>query len=379
MTLNEISPHLVSLQAAPFRVHRHRAMGTEFCLYLEALDQEHAEANERACFQAVFEEIDRVEAAFSRFRASSEISRLNRQAALGPVVTDPEVFRILAETQSIWLKTGGAFDIALGRLSRAWGFAERAPHVPEPEAIAEALSASGMALVALDAEWRTVQFLQPGVELDLGAFAKGYAVDCALEQLRAAGVAGVIDAGHSSIAAVGEPFESQWLIEVRLPPLEEPQDWSDPLSADCAADRVLSAVPLHGRAMASSGIMEQKFEQGGQTFSHLLDARSAPSIAPRLDRGIAPSVNPRKPGSDPARLMLQTTVLAPTSATADALSTALFILGPEEGSAVLSNFENACALWVYQDAAGIGWQHRNWPGEISGLNEGNCSSAFHPQ
>jgi hypothetical protein len=104
MTLNEISPHLVSLQAAPFRVHRHRAMGTEFCLYLEALDQEHAEANERACFQAVFEEIDRVEAAFSRFRASSEISRLNRQAALGPVVTDPEVFRILAETQSIWLR-----------------------------------------------------------------------------------------------------------------------------------------------------------------------------------------------------------------------------------------------------------------------------------
>jgi thiamine biosynthesis lipoprotein len=316
-------------------------MGTEFCLYLAQAD----EAEGRAVFQAVFEEIDRVEATFSRFLPSSEISRLNRLAAQGPVVTDPEVFRLLTEAQALWQKTGGVFDVALGRLSRAWGFAERAPHLPEAEALAEATAAAGMALVELDAEWRTVRFLQPGVELDLGAFAKGYAVDCALAVLRQAGVAGLIDAGSSSIAAVGEPFESGWRVAVPNP-------------AETAGN-CLAELTLGSRALSSSGIMEQKFQQDGRTYSHLLDPRKM--VGSSEGETAAPVSAQAEAVAADRRQLLQATVLAPTSALADALSTAMFLLGPEQGAAVLDQFEDCAALWVFSGPAGVGWQDHHWP------------------
>lgn len=322
------------LPQASVRVHRHLAMGTEFCLYLEWPVTEMQEAEERTLLQAVFAEVDRVEAIFSRFRASSEIARLNRLAAEGPVVTDPEVFSLLFEAKRLWEKSGGAFDVALGRLGRAWGFADRSPHMPAPDELAEAEAAAGMALVVLDPEWRTVEFLRPGVELDLGAFAKGYAVDCALGVLRGAGVSGLIDAGHSSLAAVGEPFENGWKTEVRVPM---------PHGTD---GRLLDAIPLGCRAMGSSGIMEQKFEAEGCVVSHLFDPR-------------------RGGGEERRRQMLQTTVLAETAAQADALSTALFVLGPEEGRAVAGIFENCAALWIFKEGDTQHTAEYNWPGALS--------------
>ena len=340
------------------RLHRHRAMGTEFWLYL--VDTGDA-GEERTLAQAVWAEVDRVEATFSRFRESSEIARLNRLAALGPVVTDPEVFFLLLDGRRIWEKTGGAFDIALGRLSRAWGFAEKAPRMPTAEARAAAEAASGMALVELDAEWRTVAFLREGVELDLGAFAKGYAVDCALAVLRGAGAAGLVNAGRSSIGAVGEPFESGWTVEVKTPvgfdrscpggkskdaARIHPTDEDLPVETPRAGQTEdLKAVALHGRALGSSGIMEQNFEAGGRVYAHVYD--------------------PRKPGerTAEARQMLQVTVLARTAALADALSTALFVLGPDEGAVVAGRFEDCAALWMYRETAGVGTRSWNWPQE----------------
>jgi thiamine biosynthesis lipoprotein len=314
------------------RLHRHAAMGTEFLLYLDPAQLD--EADERTLVQAVFAEVDRVEGLFSRFRPASEISRINRLAAQGPVVTDPEVFSLLFEARTLWQSTGGAFDIALGRLSRAWGFAEKSPHLPDPEKLAQARAASGMAQVALDPEWRTVEFLAPGLELDLGAFAKGYAVDCALQILRANGTAALIDAGHSSLAATGEPFASGWPIEVQSPPFP-----------GCPA-QTLARVQLHTNAMGSSGIMEQKLEQGGQTFPHLFDPRS-PRLGPC--------------GQTVSARLLQATVLAPSAALADALSTALFVLGPVEGAAVLAGFPAVSALWiVVEDGQPRAIRHQ-WP------------------
>ncbi|MDR3793657.1 MAG: FAD:protein FMN transferase [Terracidiphilus sp.] len=403
--------NVASTETQAVRVHRHGAMGTEFWLYLVDEGGERGadglSAEERALVQAVWDEVDRVEGVFSRFRESSEISRLNRLAALGPMVTDPEVFSLLLDGRRLWEKTGGAFDIALGRVSRAWGFAERMPRVPEEGAREEAEAAAGMALVELDEAWRTVGFARPGVELDLGAFAKGYAVDCALGVLRGVGAAGLINAGRSSIGAVGEPFESGWRVEVRAPVLGERDGVAlPPISAknaekdgapgydrshpshknkdvarvghpefvakvedtefvsgtghpECSGypaenvGRVLRAVALHGRALGSSGIMEQKFEEGGRVYSHLLDPRKLGGDGE--GRGGVASAETGQ--------TLQVTVLAESAAEADALSTALFVLGPDEGAAVMERFENCAALWAYQDAAGIGTREWNWPRE----------------
>lgn len=309
-------------------------MGTEFLLYLDTAEMNATE--ERTLVQAVFAEVDRIESLCSRFQPSSEISRINRLAATGPVVTDPEIFSLLEEARSLWQQTEGAFDIALGRLSRAWGFAEKSPHLPNAEALAAARSASGMAQVKLDPEWRTVEFLAPGLELDLGAFAKGYAVDSALEVLRSNGAAALLDAGHSSLGAVGEPFRSAWPIAVQTP------------AQASGAAQTLACVLLHARCMGSSGIMEQKLEEAGQIFPHLFDPRSS---------GIGPC------GPSGAARLLQVTVLAPTAALADALSTALFVLGPVDGARVLDGFPESAALWIVGEDGQTHAHRHQWPAD----------------
>jgi thiamine biosynthesis lipoprotein len=322
-------PH--QAQASGLTCGSHRAMGTEFTLFIDTPDA----AQARACFQSAFEEVDRVEQTFSRFRPSSEVSRLNREAGDGPMVTDPEVFALLATAQDVSHKTGGVFDITVGRLTRAWGFPDREPHIPEARALKEAEEASGCQYLALDPAWRTVEFLRQGMELDLGAIAKGYAVDRALSVLRAAGVHGVMDAGASSLAATDAHFGGNWKVSIA-----NPGDSSAPLCG----------VFLGGRALSTSGVKEQSFEQDGRIYSHLIDPTT---------QGL--------PSIDRERQVVQATVLAPASALADALSTAMFLLGHEKGSAVLAEFPGCAALWVYADACGIQCLAHDWPGGESSL------------
>ncbi|MGD8277966.1 MAG: FAD:protein FMN transferase, partial [Gemmatimonadota bacterium] len=96
------------------------AMGTTADLYILASGRDRASE----LFEAVFEEIERVEAAFSSYRSTSEVSRVNREARVAPVTTDPEVFGLIQRALTFSEETGGAFDITVGPLVRAWGFFE---------------------------------------------------------------------------------------------------------------------------------------------------------------------------------------------------------------------------------------------------------------
>ena len=308
-------------------------MGTEFAVYLDATDDVQAQA----CFDTVFDEIDRLELTFSRFRPSSELSRLNRHAGQGPVVTDPEVFQLLAFALDVSERTGGAFDITVGLLTRAWGFAERQPRIPDGRELAAAKELVGWRNVELDAEWRTVLFTRPGLELDLGAIAKGYAVDRAIEMLRSAGVSALIDAGSSSMAATSAAFASDWKVSVASPV-------NRPLT--------ICEVELGERALSTSGVSAQSFVHEGRSYGHLIDPRD-----PVPERHAT------------ARQALQVTVLAPSSMLADALSTAMFVLGHEHGSAALAQFTDCSALWIYSDANGIKCMGHRWPGhDLLSLN-----------
>lgn len=302
----------------------HRAMGTGFTLYVDCADETQAQS----CFQSVFEEIDRVEATFSRFRPASEISRINREAADGPMVTDPEVFRVLATAMDVSRKTNGVFDITVGRLTQAWGFQTGQPAIPDAAVLAEAEAAVGWELVALEPAWRTVEFLRPGVELDAGGIAKGHAVDCALEVLRAAGMHGLLDAGSSSIAASDEVFGNK--LTVGIP---NPEDRT----------RELCRVRIGGRALSTSGSKEQSFTHEGRIYSHLID----------------PTARGQNRMSEPE--VLQATVLAPSSMLADALSTAMFLLGPERGGMALKEFPECAVLWVCRGSESISWLAEQWP------------------
>lgn len=283
------------------------AMGTTFDLFLYAPDAVQAEA----LAEAAFEEIERIEATFSTYRASSELSRINRLAGHEPVTTDPEVFGLLERARVYSAATGGAFDITVGALMKTWGFFRDEGRYPPPDTLARARTRTGWRHLLMDARGRTVAFAVAGLELDVGGIGKGYALDRVAALLRAHGVhAALIGSGTSSFVALGAPpGEPGWAVRVPLP---------------FDREQTLSTVYLRDGALSTSGNYERFFDLDGRRYSHIIDPRT----------GV------------PADHVVQVTVVAPTGEASDALSTAVFVLGPGEGAALLADRPGTGALLV---------------------------------
>jgi len=285
-------------------------MGTVFTIYLYARDSLQAEC----LFEVAFEEIDRLDQTLSNYRATSELSRINRLAAREPVTTDPEVFGLLESALDFSERSDGAFDITVGPLMRAWGFFRGQGRLPLNEELRSAAETVGFHSVLLDAPTRTVKFAVPGVELDLGAIGKGHAVDRVAEVLRESGVeSALIDAGSSTLHALGAPpGKNGWTVRIPNPGYRE---------------RTLSTVLLRDESLSTSGSSEQFFEFQGRRYCHVMDPRTA----------------------KPVEGVLQATLIANDSTTTDALSNAIFVLGHEEGKDMLGNIPHARALWVLDE------------------------------
>src|SRR5713226_508725 len=284
-----------------------QAMGTAFTIYLYASDAGQA----AAYFEAAFEESERLDEALSNYRASSELSRINGLAAREPVVTDPEVLQVLERALDYSRRSDGAFDITVGPLMRAWGFFRGQGRYPEADELARARASVGWRHVALDAKARTVRFLVPGVELDLGAIGKGYAVDCVVALLREMGVkSALVDAGSSTIYAIGAPpGKPGWNVRVPQP--------GNRLQA-------ISAVQLRDASLSTSGNYEKYFRLDGRIYCHIMNPQTG----------------------EPVQGMLQTTVITPEATDSDALSTAVFVMGPSAGKRLLQSIAGASAFWV---------------------------------
>jgi thiamine biosynthesis lipoprotein len=190
-------------------------MGTTIQIYLYSAHQSTA----IEIFEVAFEEIERVEDDLSHYRPLSELSRLNRLAANAPVTTDPETFHLIERALSYSRRTGGAFDITVGSLMKAWGFFRDRGRHPSPGELARALAQTGWEYVTLDEANRAIRFLREELELDLGAVGKGYALDRAASLLRANGVeAALVGAGQSAYIAVGAPPGREgWPFTYRTP------------------------------------------------------------------------------------------------------------------------------------------------------------------
>ena len=290
------------------------AMGTSFEVYLYAPNRERASQ----LFEAAFEEIERVEAALSNYRSSSELSRINASAADAPVVTDPEVFALLERAFVYSRASNGPFDVTVGKLMKAWGFFRGAGHYPSSEELARARAQTGWRRVKLDQRTRSVLFLVRGIEIDLGGIGKGYALDCVARVLREAGVtAALIGSGSSSLYAIGAPpGKAGWT--VRVP---------DPLDRT----RTLSSILLKDQSLSTSGNYEKFFQLNGRKYCHIID--------PRTGR--------------PVEGMLQTSVIAPEATDSDALSTAVFVMGPEDSARLLDSVAGTSAIFV-TDKTGAG-------------------------
>jgi thiamine biosynthesis lipoprotein len=232
------------------------------------------------------------------------------------VAVDPELFDFIADAIRYSIESDGAFDVTVGPLMKTWGFFEGDGRVPSSNELDAARARVGYRHLVLDRAAHTIRFDGPGVSIDLGGIAKGYAVDRVAALLRHRGVeAALISAGGSSVFALGAPpGETAWRVDVQ-----------DPV----AASNVAFSLRLKDRALSVSGSSEKSFEANGVRYGHVMD--------PRTGRPV--------PG------ILSVVVLTPDATSGDALDNALFVLGPAGGQALLRTERDSEAFFFLPDGA----------------------------
>lgn len=261
------------------------AMGTRFEVVLAG----GVAADVRAAGEAALEEVRLLHDRLSAFSPGSVVSRLNERAAEGPVAVAGDVFALLALCREVWAASDGAFDATVGPLMDTWGFRVREGEAwtpPTDVELAEVRGRVGMGLVELNAEVRSVRFATAGVRLDLGAVAKGWALDAAAAILRERGVTSAfIHGGTSSVVAIGTPPGREgWAVHVR---------------------GVERRVVLRDSALGVSAGHGRQVVVNGELLGHVID--------PRMGR--------------PTRGAKVAAVVGASAAMADAWSTAALVVG----------------------------------------------------
>ena len=257
-----------------------------------------------------FDEVDRIDRLMSHYKPESALSRLNRDAAGAPVTVAPELFGLIAESLRYSRESDGAFDITVGPLMKAWGFFRGGGRIPGSDELADLRRRVGYTHVVLDADQKTIRFDRPGVELDLGGIAKGYAVDRVVGLLREHRVvAALVSAGGSTVFGLGAPpGQTGWEVGVQ-----------DPVDPAAAAFN----VHLKDRALSISGSYEKSFEKDGVTYSHIMDPRAARPV-----QGVS-----------------SVAVLAPSGTAGDALDDAFFVQGVERSRSYLKRLPGTEAFF----------------------------------
>lgn len=299
-------------------------MGTEARIVLYARDP----AAARRAADAGFARIHALDAGLSDYRDDSELSRLCARAGQGPIAVGDDLFVVLEAAQSLAQRSGGAFDVTRGAVTRLWRQARKLDEMPEPSRIEAALATGRYRDLQLDATHRTVSLARPGMRLDVGGIAKGYAVEQALRAIAAAGTARALVALGGDIAlGAAPPNQAGWRVDVA--PLDVP---------GAPAGSVLL---LHDAAVSTAGDAEQWMEVDGVRYSHVLDARNG----------------------RPLDFRSTTTVVAKRGLQADGLDTAASVLGSEAGLRLVATVPGAAVLMVRQSHDGRVQRHASpaWP------------------
>jgi thiamine biosynthesis lipoprotein len=295
---------------APRRfVFRQPHMGTEFHIVLYTSD----EATARRASDRAFARVAELNAILSDYDPDSELMRLCAQAGGPPVPVGDDLFRVLERALAIAERSGGAFDPTIGPVGRLWRRARRTHRLPDPDDLRRAMERVGYRKVRLDSERRTVQLLMPGMKLDLGGIAKGYAADEALDVLRREGVARAMVAAAGDITA-GDPPPGADGWRVAVAALKAPGERVGPSPT----------LLMAGRAVSTSGDAEQFVEIDSVRYSHILDPHTGIGVRGRSSA----------------------TVVAPDGTTADVLATTLSVLGPERGMPLVEETGGAAAFHV---------------------------------
>ena len=271
-------------------------------------------AAQTAELEPLFERAAELERIFTRFDPGSELSRLNRDAGRGERIVSRDLAQLLADAVGYSRLTHGSFDVTVGPLVKLWSEAARRGKKPTRAELASARARVGSRHVRADPERSRVELLQPGVSVDLGGVAKGFALDVLGDELRARGVKNaLLSFGQSSVRALGPPPDGPgWRLLVRD-----------------ASDGVAGTIMLRDRSLSISASLSQALVIDGVRYGHLIDPRSG---RPLMRRGMA-------------------AVTSLSGAQDEALSKALLILKPAEGLALIESLPEAEGMLLDADGS----------------------------
>jgi thiamine biosynthesis lipoprotein len=281
----------------------------------------------RQYIHEAFDEIDRIDRLMSHYKRDSALSQLNRTAAQQAVRVNDELFDFIAECVRYSRLSDGAFDITVGPLMRAWGFFRGEGRLPTAAELKQARANLGYRHIILDEKARTIRFAKPGLELDLGGIAKGYAVDRAVAVLKGRGIrAALVNACGSTIYGLGvDPATGQgWAMQLR-----------DPLDERKTAQTVW----LKNQALSVSGSYEKFFELKGKRYSHIMNPRT----------GL------------PVQGVLSVAVISNTGTAGDALDNVCYVKGVGWSRRSWNSLNARAVIFFLPKASGWQMQHLGAP------------------
>jgi len=281
-------------------------MGTRVYVQLWADDPEKG----NAAITAVMDEMRRLDNLMSHYKPDSQLSQINQGAAAGPVQVDPELFDLIKLSTHFSEITEGAFDITYASVGYLYNYPL---HVrPTEEQIRTALPAVNWRNLEFDATHHTIRFGRPGMRIDLGGIAKGYAVDRGVAILKARGIQHALVTAGGDSRLLGDHRGRPWLVSIA-----HPDDPHNP-------EKVVTRIPLSDAAVSTSGDYERYFDEDGVRYHHIIDPHTG----------------------HPANKVRSATVIGPTATQTDGLSKTAFVLGPEKALEIINRMPDFDAVFV---------------------------------
>jgi len=266
-------------------------------------------------YNDIFTRLREIENLMSVNIPSSDVSRINAAAGIEPVQVHEDVFKVIERALYFAELSGGAFDPSIGPIVSLWGITGDNPRVPSQAEIEELLPLVNRQNVELDFSLKSVFLKNKRMSLDLGGIAKGYAADEAAAIIKRAGVKrAIIDLGGNIFALGEKKDKSPWKVGI--------QDPNDNRGASVGILRITDQTAV------TSGVYERFFEQNGIRYHHIFNPSSG-----------YPSENG----------LLSVTITAPFSIDADALSTAVFVLGYVKGKILIDSMPETEAVFIFND------------------------------
>ena len=292
-------------------------MGSSFEITVVAEDEDFAKES----LAIAKKEIIRIEDLISSWDQKSETSRINRNAGIAAVEVSKELFDLIFRAQQISKLSSGAFDLTFAAIDKLWNFDGRESEMPNPDTLKASVFNIGYQLIELDEESLTVFLPKKGMKIGFGAIGKGYAADRAKQLLVERGVlGGIINASGDMNTWGTKPDGSSWTIGIVNPMNNK---------------KVFSWFSLEHNAVVTSGDYEKFTQINGRRYSHIIDPRT----------GI------------PSQGIVSCTVFAGKAELADAIATAIFVMGVESGLFLIDQLPDIEAILI--DDSGIIHRSKN--------------------